>query len=93
MERKTRSQEINMIFKTFLPAFLSLSTVLSIPKSLGGDCDAASKQPNSFCCINDNDFLHFDGAGKGIPGKCPGNCATRTPPIKNPCVGKANAAR
>jgi hypothetical protein len=50
---------------------------------------------NTFQCIDDTQFMHFtDNNGNFIMGSCPkGFCATRTPPIKNPCVGKENAAR
>jgi hypothetical protein len=50
--------------------------------------------PNTFQCIDDTQFRMFTGNGQSIVGSCPpGFCFTRTPPNKNPCVGRANAQR
>jgi hypothetical protein len=50
--------------------------------------------PNTFECIDDTRFRLFTGNGAFTIGSCPpGFCATRTPPLKNPCVGRANADR
>ncbi|KAJ3275797.1 hypothetical protein HDV01_007264 [Terramyces sp. JEL0728] len=50
--------------------------------------------PNSFECIDDTSFKLFTSATTFVINKCPpGFCATRNPPTKNPCIGKANAAR
>jgi hypothetical protein len=54
----------------------------------------AGGAPNTFQCIDDTRFRMFTGNGQSVEGSCPpGFCFTRTPPIKNPCVGRANAQR
>jgi hypothetical protein len=54
----------------------------------------AGGAPNTFECIDDTKFKLFTGNGAFSIGSCPvGFCATRTPPFKNPCVGRANADR
>jgi hypothetical protein len=47
-----------------------------------------------FICIDDTQFKHFVSSDKFVVESCPpGFCATRNPPNKNPCIGKANADR
>ena len=42
----------------------------------------------------DTTFHQFTSATNFVVNKCaPGFCATRNPPKKNPCIGKANAER
>jgi hypothetical protein len=50
------------------------------------------KPANSFQCIDNTRFQHCTGNGNFVVNSCPANlCATRTPSIRNPCVGRANA--
>ncbi|KAJ3308801.1 hypothetical protein HDV04_000788 [Boothiomyces sp. JEL0838] len=59
-----------------------------------GNSASLAHVPNSFECIDDTKFKMFTSATTFVEGSCPpGFCATRNPPTKNPCVGKANAAR
>ncbi|KAI8914532.1 hypothetical protein EDD86DRAFT_182197, partial [Gorgonomyces haynaldii] len=49
-----------------------------------------------FQCIDDTKFKQFISTNPQdfVIGSCPpGFCATRTPPIKNPCIGKERAAQ
>ncbi|KAJ3358864.1 hypothetical protein HDU91_005100, partial [Kappamyces sp. JEL0680] len=49
-------------------------------------------QANDFQCIDDTKFRHFSSPTAFTIGSCPpGFCATRNPPKKNPCIGKARA--
>jgi len=62
------------------------STSKSIPKSI--------RKANEFICVDDTNFKMFTSDVDFVMGQCPkGFCATRSPPIKNPCVGRANAIR
>ncbi|KAI8900162.1 hypothetical protein BC833DRAFT_523817, partial [Globomyces pollinis-pini] len=56
--------------------------------------NGAGFKANDFQCIDDTKFRHFITVTDSVEGSCPpGMCATRSPPSKNPCVGKENAAR
>ena len=52
------------------------------------------RKANTFECIDDTQFKLFTSNSDFIVQSCPkGQCFTRKPPNKNPCVGKANAQR
>jgi hypothetical protein len=53
-----------------------------------------ANKAGDFVCIDDTQFKHFVSSDKFVVESCPpGFCATRNPPNKNPCIGKANADR
>ncbi len=55
---------------------------------------ATANKAGDFVCIDDTTFKHFTSATQFVEENCPpGFCFTRSPPFKNPCVGKANARR
>ncbi len=46
-------------------------------------------QANDHVCIDDTKFMHFVSPVKFFVKSCPpGFCFTRSPPSKNPCIGK-----
>lgn len=53
-----------------------------------------TNQAGDFQCVDTTNFLHFTSATASVPGACPhGLCFTRTPPNKNPCIGKDAAQK
>jgi hypothetical protein len=59
---------------------------------LGAKNAVQAGAPNTFECIDDTRFKLFTGNGQFSIGSCPpGFCASRNPPNKNPCIGKARA--
>ena len=70
------------------------AAAVSNAATLASDDTGATNNAGDFVCIDDTRFRQFTGPGKFILGSCPpGFCATRIPPKKNPCIGKANADR
>jgi hypothetical protein len=52
------------------------------------------RKANEFICVDDTNFKMFTSEVDFVMGQCPkGFCFTRSPPIRNPCVGRANAIR
>ena len=48
---------------------------------------------NTFHCEDDTKFQLCVGGGKFVVESCPAHlCATRNPPVKNPCIGAVRAA-
>ena len=53
-----------------------------------------TRKANEFECIDDTKFKMFTSSTDFVVLSCAaGQCATRNPPNKNPCVGKENAQR
>jgi len=49
---------------------------------------------NTFHCIDNTQFQHCTGDGTFVVKSCPANlCATRTPALGNPCIGRELAAQ
>ena len=56
------------------------------------DSSATSFQAGDFQCIDDTKFKQFTSATSFVVNSCPpGFCVTRSPPKKNPCIGKEKA--
>ncbi|KAL2917100.1 hypothetical protein HK105_203164 [Polyrhizophydium stewartii] len=55
---------------------------------------AVTFKAGDFQCIDDTRFKHFTSETAFVEGRCPaGLCFTRSPPLKNPCIGKEAAQR
>ncbi|EGF81150.1 hypothetical protein BATDEDRAFT_87822 [Batrachochytrium dendrobatidis JAM81] len=94
-----------MISSEFTRVFLSLIifSCFALSHPLSADTlPTASPDPSAgsahkageFVCIDDTKFMQFTSPTAFVVMSCPpGFCFTRKPPIKNPCIGKANAQR
>jgi hypothetical protein len=97
---RSRARTITAI--SFAMAFALIAGCVGSKESeLSGNSSKASASlnlcvgqvANSFHCIDDTRFQHCTGDATFVVNSCPaGLCATRTPAIKNPCVGRERAA-
>ncbi|KAH6572123.1 hypothetical protein BASA50_001113 [Batrachochytrium salamandrivorans] len=90
MLNKMRWILFSTVWMTVYPATIPSTTPVASSAPVAGGAHNAGE----FVCIDDTKFMQFTSATAFVVQSCPpGFCFTRTPPTKNPCVGKENAQR